>query len=199
MEAATDLDTRLGARIKALRAAHGLSLDALAARSGVSRSMISLVERGQASPTASVLDKLAAGLGTSLAALFSEEARADAPPVSRRAEQAVWRDPQSGYRRRNLSPPGFPSPIELVEVELPPGARVAYEGSARAAGVHQQVVVLAGRVVLSIGTATHVLEAGDCAAMRLDGPIMFHNPGVEASRHLVALVAEGANLGGGGR
>ncbi|MFN3688841.1 helix-turn-helix domain-containing protein [Salinarimonas sp.] len=190
MENASDIDTRLGTRIKALRSAQGLSLDALAGRAGVSRSMISLVERGEASPTAAVLDRLAAGLGTTLAALFAEEARADGEPVSRRSEQAAWRDPQTGYLRRNLSPRGFPSPIELVEVELPAGTRVAYDAAFRSAPVHQQVVVLAGTLVLGIGEETHRLEAGDCIAMRLDRPTMFHNPGAEPSRHLVALVVE---------
>jgi len=83
---------RLARRVQGLRAALGLSLDELAARSGVSRSMISLIERSQSSPTAVVLERLAVGLNVSLASLFEpDEPRAG--PVSRRAEQLEWRDP----------------------------------------------------------------------------------------------------------
>lgn len=145
-----DIDSRLATRLRALRADRGLTLDGLAERSGVSRSMISLVERGQSSPTASVLERLAAGLGVTLATLFAEAERADADPVVRRADQIAWTDPATGYRRRNLSPPGYPSPIELVEVELPPGARVSYDSGARAAVVEQQIHLLDGTIELSV-------------------------------------------------
>lgn len=193
MENVTDsIDARLAARIRALRANQELSLDALAERSSVSRSMISLIERGESSPTANVLDKLAAGLGVTLASLFADAERADAPPLARRADQTLWRDPETGYLRRNLSPPGFPSPIELVEVVLPPGARVAYDTGLRAAAVDQQVWVLDGAVELTIGVATHSLAAGDCLAMRLDGPTSFRNPGPQPARYLVALATETA-------
>src|SRR5688572_18927903 len=82
MESAVpEVQARLAARLRRLRADRGLTLDALAERAGVSRSMISLVERGESSPTAAVLDRLAAGLGVTIASLFTEEARADASPL----------------------------------------------------------------------------------------------------------------------
>ena len=80
-DAAPDVNHRIAGRVRELRAARGLSLDALARRSGVSRSMISLIERGESSPTAVVLEKLAAGLGTMLASLFDPPAAAGRPPV----------------------------------------------------------------------------------------------------------------------
>src|SRR5204862_3639458 len=92
-----DINTRLGQRVRELRDMHGFSLDALAERSGVSRSNISLIERGQSSPTATVLDKLAAGLGVTLASLF-EDAKAPVAqpsPVARVADQPLWTDPES--------------------------------------------------------------------------------------------------------
>jgi len=187
MERATTIEAHLAARLRSLRARRGQTLDGLAARSGVSRSMISLIERGESSPTASVLDKLAASLGVTLAALFAEEERPGADPVSRHADQTAWRDPGTGYVRRNLSPAGFPSPIELVEVKLPPQAHVAYENSPRPAVLDQQVWVLEGALEVRVGETTHRLAAGDCLAMRVDRPTGFHNPGPEATRYLVAL------------
>lgn len=189
--AGNDIDSRLATRLRALRADRGLTLDGLAERSGVSRSMISLVERGESSPTASVLDRLAAGLGVTLAALFAEAERDDASPVARRADQIAWADPATGYRRRNLSPPGYPSPIELVEVELPPGARVSYDSGNRAATVEQQVYLLDGTIELTVGEVTHRLSTGDCLAMRLDRPTGFHNPTDRAARYIVALTTDG--------
>src|SRR3954467_13245133 len=102
-EAGSALNERIAERVRELRAARGLSLDALASKSGVSRSMISLVERGESSPTAVVLEKLAGALGVMLAALFNAPAAAtSAPsgPLARRDEQPQWRDPASGYVRR---------------------------------------------------------------------------------------------------
>lgn len=189
---ADDVHARLAARLRTLRADRALTLDGLAERTGVSRSMISLVERGESSPTAAVLDRLAAGLGVTVAALFADRPRPDASPLARRGDQGTWRDPGTGYLRRNLSPPSFPSPIELVEVLLPAGARVAYDtpASARTVGVSQQVWVLDGPLELTVGETTHRLGDGDCLAMRLDAPVAFHNPGERTARYLVALASD---------
>lgn len=187
----TSLNERIGARVKALRAERDFSLDVLAARSAVSRSAISLIERGETSPTAVVLERLAAALGVSLASLFDDVAPPAAPaPVSRRREQAPWRDPASGYVRRNVSPAAWPSPIRLVDVEFPPGATVAYETAERDTAVHQQVWVLAGTMDVAVGDDRYHLDAGDCLAMRLDRPTSFHNPGERKARYAVVLVEE---------
>lgn len=182
------INARIARRVRDLRTGQGYTLDALAARSGVSRSMISLIERASASPTAVVLDKLAAGLGVSLAGLFGgERDDARAEPLVRRAQQAEWRDPASGYARRNLSPPGWPSPFQLVEVDFPPGARVAYDTGGRESAMHQQVWVVHGRIDVTLGSQLHVLHEGDCLAMQLDQPLIFSNPSPHAARYLVAI------------
>ncbi|CAA9305483.1 MAG: Transcriptional regulator, Xre-family with cupin domain [uncultured Gemmatimonadaceae bacterium] len=195
-----DINARLAARLRRLRSERGLTLDGLAERAGVSRSAISLTERGESSPTAALLDRLAAGLGVTIASLFAEDERADAPPVARRADQAAWRDPETGYVRRNLSPPGFPSPIELVEVVLPAGARVAYDtpAAARSVGVSQQIWVLAGRIEVTVGGVAHRLGEGDCLAMRVDQPTVFLNPADLPARYVVALTSDAAAIGRGG-
>lgn len=184
-----DIHDRLAHRLRQLREARGLSLDALAARSGVSRSNISLIERAGSSPTATVLDKLSVALGVTLASLFEDDVPAGAPPPSplaRAAEQPLWTDPASGYRRRNLSPP-LPSPLQMVEVEFPPGRRVALETAERNAEVHQQVWMVEGRMDITLGEEVFRLSAGDCLAMRLDRPIAWRNPGRSTARYLVAL------------
>lgn len=183
----SDLHQRLATRLRSLRAAAGLSLDALAQKSGVSRSNISLIERGQSSPTAVVLDKLSSALGVSVASMFEPSAAATAPsPLLRVADQPVWSDPASGYRRCNVSPAGV-SPLQLVDVIFPPGQRVAFETSARDADIHQLVWMIDGVMDIGHGSDRWQLQAGDCLALRLDAPISFHNPGTKPARYLVAL------------
>src|SRR5262245_30217377 len=143
MEAvASDLNQRIAERVRELRARQGLSLEALANKSGVSRSMISVIERGESSPTAVVLEKLAAGLGGVLASLVDAPTVAGAAlagPGARMAGTPLRRDPACCCLRRNASPPGVPQPIQIVEVHFPAGGRVAFETGARDVRVHQQV------------------------------------------------------------
>ena len=181
-----DINRRIARRVAALRAGSGLSLDALAARSDVSRSTISLIERGETSATAVVLEKLASGLGVALAALFEVE-RAAPGPLMRRSEQAEWRDPASGYTRRNVSPPDHPSPVRIVEVEFPAARRLVLEGAGPHAVIHQQVWLLEGAMLLTHGGRTHRLEPGDCLAMRVDGPVEFRNPTRKPARYAVVI------------
>lgn len=182
------LNDRIARRVRDLRAAQGLSLDALATHCGVSRSMISLIERGESSPTAVLLEKLATGLNVPLATLF------DAPgppgePVARAAGQLPWRDPHSGYVRRNVSPSGVGSPIQIVEVLFPPKARVAYETGAREPLIHQQVWVLEGTIEVTVGDEHYRLDAGDCLAHALDRPMAYHNPTRKTARYAVVITA----------
>jgi transcriptional regulator with XRE-family HTH domain len=188
-----DINLLIARRVRELRDAQHLSLDALAARSGVSRSNISLIERGESSPTAAVLDKLASALGVALAALFEDKAPAEdeASPVARVAEQPVWTDPASGYKRRSLSP-SAPSPLQLVDVVFPAGQRVAYDSVPHNADIHQQVWMIEGAMEVSVGDRQWRLEAGDTLAMRLDRHIVYHNPSRKQARYLVALTTQPA-------
>jgi transcriptional regulator with XRE-family HTH domain len=188
---APDINARIAGRVRALRTELGLTLDALATKCAVSRSMISLVERGESSPTAVVLEKIASGLGVSLAALF-DDAAAAASPVSRRDDRTPWRDPQSGYVRRNISPAGFPSPIQLVEVVLPAGARVAYETGVRDVSLHQQIWVQEGSLEVMLGSVTYRLAEDDCLAMQLNEPTAFRNRTRKPARYLVIIASERA-------
>jgi quercetin dioxygenase-like cupin family protein len=137
-----------------------------------------------------VLERLAAALGVTLASLFDAPVPADSPVV-RRAQQPVWRDPESGYLRRNVTPAGADQPARIVEVEFPAGARVAFDTGPRDVPVRQQVWVLQGSIRVMAGAQEHRLDEGDCLAMQLDGPTMFHNPTEAAARYAVVIAAEG--------
>jgi transcriptional regulator with XRE-family HTH domain len=184
-----DVNQRVARRVHDLRVRLGLSLDGLAVRCGVSRSMLSRIERGESSPTAVVLEKVAGGLDVALASLF-EAPNPPATPVARHDEQPVWRDPQSGYVRRNVSPAGVGTPIQIVEVHFQPHARVTYETGARDTRVHHQVWMLEGTIEVTVGDDHHRLNAGDCLAFVLDRPTVYHNPTPEQARYAVVLVSE---------
>jgi transcriptional regulator with XRE-family HTH domain len=188
-DAEPDLNHRIAERVRDLRTLRGLTLEALAERSGVSRSMISLIERGESSPTAVLLERLATGLNVALASLF--DAPGPSPqPVARRADQLRWRDPASGYVRRNLSPAGFASPIQIAEVEFPAGAHVAFDTGARDVRVHQQVWVLEGSIEVRVGNDRHLLDTGDCLAFVLDRPTGFRNRARKLARYAVVVVSQ---------
>jgi transcriptional regulator with XRE-family HTH domain len=186
----TAINHRIAQRVSELRATLGFSLDELATRAKVSRSMISLIERGESSPTAVVLEKLATGLQVTLASLF-DAPDATQSAVRRRKDQTAWQDPQSGYVRRNVSPnesePGLGTPFQIVEVSFPPQARVAYKTAKREPLVHQQIWMLQGRMEITLGKQTQMLSAGDCMAMLLDRPISYFNPSTSAARYAVVL------------
>jgi transcriptional regulator with XRE-family HTH domain len=181
----SDVNTRIAANVRALRGLRGLSLEALAARCGVSRSMLSLIERGESSPTASLLDRVAVGLGVALASLF-DSPHGSSGPLSRRSDRRPWRDPQSGYVRRNISPPGHASALRIVEVLLPARAHVAYENGPELA-LQQQIWVQLGRVDVTVGSEVYRLSEDDCLAMQLDEPTAFRNPGRRAARYIVVI------------
>lgn len=187
--AEVDIDGQIGARIRALRTERNLTLEGLAKRAAVSRAMLSRIERGESSPTAHLLGKVCAGLGVPLSTLFAA-AETVPSPVRRRAAQPMWRDPASGYARRNVAPDGTGSPVDISEIELPPGARVAFD-SLRLKNADQHIWVLDGSLELTIGAEHHRLAAGDCIHMRFDLPATFHNPTRRPVRYAV-VIARGA-------
>ncbi|MEO7966447.1 MAG: XRE family transcriptional regulator [Gemmatimonadaceae bacterium] len=192
-DVAISVNQRIAGRVSELRSTRKLSLDALATQSGVSRSMISLIERGESSPTAVVLEKLATGLGVTMASLFdalSANGASVTGPVARRRDQVEWTDPVSGYVRRNVSPTSVPQPMRIVEIHFPPGAHVAFDTGARDVVIHQQVWMLAGTMEITSGTERHRLREGDCLAMQLDRPTMFHNPTRKSARYAVVIAPE---------
>jgi len=183
------IDHRLAERLRQARADKGLSLDQLAAAAGVSRAMISRVERAESSPTAALLGRLCGGLGITLSSLFVA-LEGKPSPLLRLAEQPVWRDPATGYVRRNVAPAGTGSPQEIVRVRLPAGKRVDYP-AASLAGADQHILLLDGALEFGNGTEVHRLAPGDCLRVApLDS--WYRNTGHRAAEYLVLLVRRGA-------
>lgn len=179
------LSASIAATLHATRTARDLSVSALAERSGVSRAMIGKIERGDAQPTAVLLGRLSGALGLTLSELVAR-AESDDQRLVRAADQPTWTDPDTGYRRRAVSPASG-GQLELVEVELPAGAEVSYPADTYAF-IHQQIWMLRGRLQFREGDTVHELRAGDCLQLGPPAACTFLNPTRTSCRYLVALV-----------
>jgi len=180
------IDALIASRLLALRQFKGLSLAELAELSGVSKAMISKVERVESSPTAMILGRLAAGLGVPLAQLLTEEDKQAGRRLRKRAEQEVWRDPEAGYLRRQVAERGTEGGAEMVEVELPRSTRIAYP---RWTGqpYRQRLWLVEGGLRVDYGDEVFELEPGDCLDFGVDRPLVFKTLGRSGCRYLLVI------------
>jgi transcriptional regulator with XRE-family HTH domain len=186
MVADSSLDVAaLGQRVRDERRRRGFTLEELAAASGVSRSMLSEVERGSRVPTVLVLDRIATGLRTSIARLLREEQSAGRVIVLRRDEQTVARD-ASGWERRVLSPvlPGVE--FEFMRTTIGPGVD-AGEFAPHEPGSREYLAVEAGTLRLSLDGDVTDLGTGDSIFYTGDRPHAFANPGRRPCVYYLAM------------
>jgi transcriptional regulator with XRE-family HTH domain len=181
-----EIDLRIARRLAALRAEHGWSLDALADRTGISRASLSRLERGELSPTAAMLGTLCAQYGWTLSRLMAE-AEKGPPSILRAKEQVTWKDPESGYIRRVISPPHPHLKGEMVDVTLPAGASVSYDASP-IPGLEHHLWMLEGALDIEIDGTPFRLEKGDCVRYVLAGPSRFQCRGKRPARYVIAMV-----------
>jgi transcriptional regulator with XRE-family HTH domain len=180
------VDARIAQRIAALRAECGWTLDDLAGRTGISRASLSRLERGELSPTATMLTTLCAEFGWTLSRLMAD-AEDGVSSVIHKGDQMTWTDPQTGYTRRLVSPPDAQMKGELVEIEIPAGGVVSYERPALP-GLEHHLWMLGGALHLTVWAESQWLEAGDCARYRLFGPSRFECVGDAPVRYLLSIV-----------
>jgi XRE family transcriptional regulator, regulator of sulfur utilization len=190
MATATDTPT-LGARVRALREAEGLSLRDLSERSGVSAPMLSQVERGETSPTVAVAERIAAGLDLRLSQLLRLDEGGGAVAIVR-AEERRKGPGTKGHRYELLTPPLPGLRAEVSRHELVPGARTGGAGDPpmHEPGSRETAVVERGAVVLVCDGERHDLAEGDCVTFDADLPHHFENPGPGPAA-LLAVVSAG--------
>ena len=172
---------RVGERVRGLRRRRGWTLEVLAERSGVSRAMISKLERGEKNPTLVVAAKVAEGLGVSLTHLVGIEERRGAVVVPR-DRRAVMRDPETGFERQLLS---SGRGLEFTRNVVPEGANSGVFPPHRR-GVEEYLLVEKGRLRAILGGEEYVLGEGDSAYFEADVTHRFDNVGEgECSYYLV--------------
>lgn len=180
---------RVGVALAQLRQAQGLSLDELSRRAGVSKSMLSQIERGQANPTVAVVWRLANALGVPLAELLDSASALPAPPAITRVaahETPTLRGPEAGCELRILGPIDSAGQFEWYELTLAPGAQLASQP--HEPGTREHLTVLDGTLTLQAGDASTPLAAGETARYAADQTHRIHNVGEAPARALLVVV-----------
>lgn len=175
----------LAAELKHQRRRQSLSLEQLASMSGVSRSMISKIERGEAVPSTVILSRLAESLGVTFAKLMLPAAEREILVIPA-SVQPVLRDQASGFQRRCLSPVLPGRGIDWVLNTLPPGSATG-EFTAHRRGVEEYIYVLRGRLRATIGERMLILSEGDSLYFEADLPHAFSNPDATACEYFLVI------------
>jgi transcriptional regulator with XRE-family HTH domain len=179
-----DTTTRIARRLRLERDARGWSQADLARHAGVSKATVSKIEREEMSPTAVMLVRLAGAFDLTLAGLLLR-AEAESGRLSRAADQPVWRDPDTGYHRRQVFSRAD-HPVEVIQIELPAGRSVTLPASSYAR-IRQAIWVQAGALVITEGGERTALAAGDCLGFGPPSEVTLANETTAPCTYLVVL------------
>jgi transcriptional regulator with XRE-family HTH domain len=182
---AGSISKALGTRIQMERQKRNWTIQELADRSGISRAMISKIERIEASPTAVTISRLGVAFGLSMSSLLSEGVSEQR--LVRASEQQLWADPATGYIRKAVSPPSG-LPLQLVEVCLPARKKIGFPALSYEI-LHQQIWVLEGALTFHECEEIHHLSTGDCLQLVGAKDCIFENRSRSTTcRYVVALI-----------
>jgi transcriptional regulator with XRE-family HTH domain len=179
-----DLNARIGLKVKAERERRGWSLTDLADNSGVSRAMIHKIERGESSPTATLLARLSGAFDMSMSQLL-EEMEVRTGVLVRYENQAVWQDPETGYIRRHASPGQIP--VDLVSIELPANTAVPMPAISYLSR-RQLIWVIEGKLTFIEGSTTFEMSPGDCLELGDPADCIFRNDTGDLCRYAVIVL-----------
>jgi transcriptional regulator with XRE-family HTH domain len=183
----------LSGNIRSRRTQLGLTLETLAERTGVSRAMLSEIERGSKNPTIKVVCQIAEGLGCTVSQLLGEEVRTpETLQIVRQSDRQLLLDPHSGVERYLLSPTFHRRGIELLWYVIPPGQSTGTFPPHRA-GVEEHITVVQGCLHCRLGTWEVTLEAGDSLSFPANLAHNFHNDGSESCQYF--LVIDSSEIG----
>ncbi|GAB7536593.1 helix-turn-helix domain-containing protein [Burkholderia sp. 22PA0099] len=173
-EPGDELALVFGAAVRKLRDAADMTLEQLSRQSGVSRAMLSKVERGEKSPTIGIATRIAHALNTSLSELVGGSDARGKVVISRRAARPVFRDPASGFERHIVSPAPGGTRVELLYHHLPAGVSTGVL-PAYPLGTEKHVTVIEGTLVVEIDGIDHTLERGDAMFFQANVDHTFRN------------------------
>lgn len=179
-----DLNVRIGLKVKFERERRSWSLTDMAENSGVSRAMIHKIERGESSPTATLLARLSGAFDMSMSQLLAEtEARTGI--LVRYEDQAVWQDPETGYIRRHASPGQIP--VDLVSIELPANTAVPMPAISYLSR-RQLIWVIEGKLTFIEGSTKFEMSPGDCLELGDPADCIFKNDTGDLCRYAVIVL-----------
>jgi len=181
-----NLEQDLARRLTELRRGRNWPLEELAERTGISRATLSRIERGDTSPTASVLGRLAGAFGLSMAELFGS-ASGPAERHIAKAAQPVWQDPESGFERRALTPAASGYRGSVIQGVLPAGQVISY-AAPPVPDLEHHLVLLEGALRCTLGPDAYDLEAGDALRFRLNTANSYHATGNSPARYILTVI-----------
>jgi transcriptional regulator with XRE-family HTH domain len=176
---AAELARKVAESLKRFRRERELSLDELAARSGVSRAALSQVEGGRTNPTLAVLWKIAVGLDVPFQDLMGTRVDDDVR-VLRYGDAPPLRSADGRVESLLLSPGGASTDVEVYELRLLPKA--IHKSDPHARHTTETMIVLTGSIRLLVGDSAHDLSVGDSVFFRADVPHSYENRGTREAR-----------------
>ncbi|PWC11992.1 transcriptional regulator [Brenneria roseae subsp. americana] len=179
------IDNVIATQLYQLRRAKNMSIELLAQHSGVSKAMISKIERQESSPSATILGRLAAGLGIPITQLLSDENQ-PRQRLRRKADQEIWRDPAQHYLRRQVSEREPATGLEMIEITLPPFAKVSYPRWS-SHPYQQRLWLIEGALTVEYHAERFDLMAGDCLNFDVEHAVTFHNSHPSECRYLLVI------------
>jgi len=184
MQKKHNIAERLAKRLKEARKSKGLSLEAMAKLSGVSRSMLSQIERGQSSPTVATLWSLTQALRVDFAGLLDDQTASRSITEILRANRTPTIDSQGeGCRIRILSPPAQVGRLEVYEIQF--AADAALLSEPHQSGCHEDLTVLEGALEVVSGNETEQVFEGDTIRYAADCPHRIRAIGSAAKAILI--------------
>jgi XRE family transcriptional regulator, regulator of sulfur utilization len=178
---------RVGETLASLRQRKALSLDALSRQAGVSKSMLSQIERNQANPTVAVVWRLAQALGVPVAELLGQ-ATPQAPSITTVAAHATptLTSPDGQCELRILGPIELAGQFEWYSLAVQPGGELASQ--AHEPGSREHLSVLSGQLEVQAGAQTSRLKGGETARYAVDVPHRIRNPGKSVAQALLVVL-----------
>jgi transcriptional regulator with XRE-family HTH domain len=178
------LTAAIATNVRAQRARRGLTLDALAARSGVSRGMLVQIEQSRTNPSVTTLARIADALGVTVARLVEVSDTPVVRVVHSSDVVTLWRSDRGGSARL-LVGSDEPAILELWDWVLAPGE--FHDGDAHAAGTREMLTVIEGELTLSVYGGSHVIGRDEAVLFCADRPHRYANEGTETLRYIMVL------------
>lgn len=178
------LDAVVGANLRALREARGLSLDTMAQLTGLSRQLLGQIELGKAAPSVSVVWRLARAFDVPFSALISTHQRVETS-VLRAAQAKRLVSPDGRFSSRALYDLAEKTNVEFYELRL--AAHSREDAQPHQAGTRENLVVTAGKLELEVGGARHELATGDAIVFAADVAHSYVNPSSEECRMYLVM------------
>ena len=161
-----------------LREEKRLTLEEAARLTGVSRSMLAQIEKGDVNPTISVMWKIANGYKVSFTSLV--EAARGRPVLLRGADTAALEEDGGRYRNYPAFPYDEERGFETYRIVIRPGGKL--EAQPHLPGAEEYVTVFSGAVEIGVPEACYRLQTGDSLRFPADQPHSYHNPGAEKAQ-----------------